>query len=55
MIKGFRRACLSRKFVSLYLLDFNEIEDYWKVCFITFRVNGHILLFSVLLHCLVMS
>ena len=29
--KGFRRAYLSGKFVSLHMLVFNEIEDYRKV------------------------
>ena len=31
MKKGFRRACLLGKFISLHVLLFSEIEDYRKI------------------------
>ena len=36
--KGFRRACLSAKFVSLHVLFFNAIEEYKNVLLYCFRV-----------------
>ena len=46
--KGFRRACLSGKFVSLHLLIFNEIEDYRIIlCIIIFCANEHFWLFCI--------
>ena len=48
--KGFRRACLSGKFVSLHLLVFNEIEDYRKVLQYYFWCKWP---FLVILRCLV--